>query len=276
MTLLIEDISKSYDGRGGRVEALAPITTAIHRGEFVSLVGPSGCGKSTLLHIVGGLVEPSSGTVRLDDDVVRGPGAELGMVFQRQTLFPWLSVIENVRFSHGLKRHRQAGGLSAKERDEWIAGLLHLVGLWDFRDSQPAELSGGMQQRVAIARALVPRPEVLLMDEPLGALDSQTREEMQELLLHLASRYHTTTLFVTHDVEEALVLSDRILVFSARPGRLVNDIAVPFAREQRTGDLRLEREFVQLKRSILEDLRHSPATETDRTSLLQQLTNHER
>lgn len=272
MTIVVDKVDKNYSGRRGRVEALAPVTTSVREGEFVSLVGPSGCGKSTLLHIIGGLVAPSSGSVRLGGDVVRRPGAELGIVFQQQTLFPWLSVMENVRFSQGLKRHRRSRRREVKGNDEWIASLLRLIGLWEFRDSRPGELSGGMQQRVAIARALVARPEVLLMDEPLGALDAQTREEMQELLLHLANQYRTTTLFVTHDVEEALLLSDRVLVFSARPGRIVSEIPVPFAREQRRAELRLEPEFIQLKRSILEHLRHLAASTTTRNTLLHDLT----
>lgn len=275
MTIVIERVSKHFEGRRGRVDALAPVSTTIKHGEFVSLVGPSGCGKSTLLHIIGGLMAPSSGGARLDGHTVRGPGVELGVVFQRQTLFPWLSVMENVRFSQKLKRHRKSRFAQDKGTDEWITNLLHFMGLWDFRTSRPSELSGGMQQRVAIARALVAQPKVLLMDEPLGALDAQTREEMQELLLHLAEQYQTTTVLVTHDVEEALLLSDRILVFSARPGRIVNDIDVPFGRAQRGADLRLGSEFIRLKRSILTDLR-VPTASGHRTSLLHEMTNRER
>ena len=272
MKLAIRNLSKSYATARSTVSALAAIELHVAEAEFVSLVGTSGCGKSTLLHIVGGLDAPSSGSVELDGEPVRGPGAELGLVFQRQTLFPWLDVLDNVRFPHTLRRHRSKAvtEVEAANRAVLVDNLLHLVGLWDFRHSYPAELSGGMQQRAAIARALVARPDVLLMDEPFGALDTQTREEMQELLLHVNAQHRTTTLFVTHDIDEALLLSDRVIVLSPRPGRIIAEIGVPFARERRTAELKLDAEFLHLKRHVGGLLRHNP-TGTERGSALESL-----
>ncbi|HYQ45652.1 MAG TPA: ABC transporter ATP-binding protein [Polyangiaceae bacterium] len=269
MKLAIRSLCKSYVATRGTINALSDIQLLVAAAEFVSLVGTSGCGKSTLLHIVGGLEAASSGTVELDGERVRGPGAELGLVLQHQTLFPWLTVLENVRFPYTLRhqRVRPAADEELANRALLVENLLRLVGLWDFRNSYPAELSGGMQQRAAIARALVARPDVLLMDEPFGALDSQTREEMQELLLHVNALHRTTTLFVTHDVDEALLLSDRVVVLSPRPGRIIGDIRVPFARDRRAAELKLDPDFVQLKRQVMALLRH----QTDRGSALQSL-----
>jgi NitT/TauT family transport system ATP-binding protein len=261
MKLAIRNLSKSYVTARNTVHALSAIELHVAEAEFVSLVGTSGCGKSTLLHLVGGLDTPSAGSIELDGEAVRGPGAELGLVFQRQTLFPWLNVLDNVRFPHTLRLHRKKarGELQVANRAVLVDNLLRLVGLWDFRHSFPAELSGGMQQRAAIARALVARPDVLLMDEPFGALDTQTREEMQELLLHVNAQHRTTTLFVTHDIDEALLLSDRVIVLSPRPGRIIAEVSVPFARERRTAELKLEAEFLSLKRQIAGSLRRQPS-----------------
>jgi len=269
LKLAIHSLFKSYRATRGTVNALSNIHLLVGEAEFVSLVGTSGCGKSTLLHIVGGLEAPTSGSVELDGERVRGPGAELGLVLQGQSLFPWLTVRENVRFPHTLRRQRvrKADPQELANRAVLVDNLLRLVGLWDFRSSYPAELSGGMQQRAAIARALVARPDVLLMDEPFGALDSQTREEMQELLLHVNALHRTTTLFVTHDVDEALLLSDRVVVLSPRPGRIIGDISVPFARARRTADLKLEPEFLSMKRQIIGLLRH----QTERGPALESL-----
>ncbi|KYF78722.1 sulfonate ABC transporter ATP-binding protein [Sorangium cellulosum] len=277
MKLSLRGVGKSYSGRRGETNALSPLDMDVREGEFISLVGPSGCGKSTLLHIVAGLEPPSAGTVDLDGERVRGPGAELGLMFQQQTLFPWLSVRENVRFPLTLARnpHRRSrgGAGDAGRQAAQVEGLLRLVGLWDFRDSYPAELSGGMQQRAALARALVGQPEVLLMDEPFGALDAQTREEMQELLLHLIQRHRITTLFVTHDVDEALLLSDRVVVFSERPGRVLASLDVTFTRAARSSELKLDEAFLHQKREILALLRGRPRTATQRDRLLLGLTN---
>jgi NitT/TauT family transport system ATP-binding protein len=271
--LSIKQLNKSYVTARGAVTALSAVDLDVAEAEFVSLVGTSGCGKSTLLHIVGGLEQATSGTVALDGDIVRGPGAELGLVFQRQTLFPWLTVWENARFPHTLRHHRAAkpSPTEVANRLTLIENLLRLVGLWEFRNSYPAELSGGMQQRAAIARALVARPDVLLMDEPFGALDSQTREEMQELLLHVNAQHRTTTLFVTHDIDEALLLSDRVIVLSPRPGRIIAELAVPFPRDRRNADLKLSPDFVALKRQLAKSLRHQPGG-AERGSFLESLS----
>ncbi|WP_437640617.1 ABC transporter ATP-binding protein [Sorangium sp. So ce854] len=275
MKLSLRDVGKSYPGRRGETSALLPLDMDVREGEFISLVGPSGCGKSTLLHIVAGLEPATTGTVDLDGERVLGPGAEIGLMFQQQTLFPWLSVRENVRFPLTLAHRRARGGAADRARQEAarVDGLLRLVGLWDFRDSLPAELSGGMQQRAALARALVGQPEVLLMDEPFGALDAQTREDMQELLLHLIQRHRTTTLFVTHDVDEALLLSDRVVVFSERPGRVLASLDVTFARQARSSELKLDEAFLHQKREILALLRGRARTEAQRDRLLFGLTN---
>ncbi|XYI02773.1 ABC transporter ATP-binding protein [Sorangium sp. So ce1128] len=274
MKLSLRGVAKSYPGRRGETNALCPLDMDVREGEFISLVGPSGCGKSTLLHIVAGLEPATAGTVDLDGERVRGPGAEIGLMFQQQTLFPWLSVRENVRFPLTLAHRRTRGGAGSADRQAaQVEGLLRLVGLWDFRDSYPAELSGGMQQRAALARALVGQPEVLLMDEPFGALDAQTREQMQELLLHLIQRHRITTLFVTHDVDEALLLSDRVVVFSERPGRVLASLDVTFARAARSSELKLDEAFLHQKREILALLRGRPRTETQRDRLLLGLTN---
>jgi NitT/TauT family transport system ATP-binding protein len=275
--LRVRQVTKRFATRRGETPALDRVDLTVEEGEFVSLVGPSGCGKSTLLHVVGGLEPATSGHVELDGCAVRGPGAELGLVFQRQTLFPWLTVLENVRFPHTLRRHRvRHDDPEAQERAAWVEDLLRLVGLWDFRDAHPAELSGGMQQRAAIARALVSRPAVLLMDEPFGALDAQTREEMQELLLRLIDRHRTTTLFVTHDVDEALLLSDRVAIFSQRPGRIVADLVVPFPRDARSPELKLDADFLRHRREVLSHLRKPPHGDAERGSRLERLVNPER
>jgi NitT/TauT family transport system ATP-binding protein len=275
--LCVHQVSKRFATRRGETPALDRVDLTVGEGEFVSLVGPSGCGKSTLLHIVGGLEPATSGHVELDGCAVRGPGAELGLVFQRQTLFPWLTVLENVRFAHTLRRHRlRPDDPGAQERAAWVEDLLRLVGLWDFRDAHAAELSGGMQQRAAIARALVSRPSVLLMDEPFGALDAQTREEMQELLLRVIDRQRTTTLFVTHDVDEALLLSDRVVVFSQRPGRVVADLVVPIPRDARSPELKLEADFLRHRREVLSHLRKPLHGDAERGSRLERLVKPER
>jgi NitT/TauT family transport system ATP-binding protein len=265
MKLVVQGVEKRYATRQGGLAALASVDLDLADREFVSIVGPSGCGKSTLLHIIGGLERATAGRVELDGEAVQSPGAEIGLVFQRQTLFPWLSIWQNVRFPCTLRRHRleAARGEDRHHREMWIEQLMRAIGLWEFRDYHPNQLSGGMQQRAAIARALVARPDLLLMDEPFGALDAQTREEMQELLLHLNRLHRTSTLFVTHDVDEALLLSDRVLVFSRRPGRIQKEIVVPFAADLRTATLKLDPEFILLKRLVLKELHHAPSVERE-------------
>lgn len=265
--LEVQDVSKVYPTDNGSVEALRPTSFKVERGEFVTLIGPSGCGKTTMLFMLAGLEEPSDGYMLVNGRQAIGPGADRGMVFQNYTLYPWLTVAQNVLFSATLKTFRQDGGdlKAAKERCD---ALLYLMGLEAFAKAYPRELSGGMKQRVAIARALLPRPEILLMDEPFGALDAQTREEIQQLTALLTRHEGTTVLMVTHDVDEALFLSTRTLVFSPRPGRIVEDISVPFG-EVRTLDLKLTPEFISLKRRMLGLLRRE--SDANREDYLQRL-----
>ena len=222
--LALRGIGASFGSpQTGRVDALADITLEVERHTLVSLVGPSGCGKSTLLRIAAGLTRPTCGSVTLAGQPVHGPSAERGMVFQSYSLFPWLNVLDNVAFGPRRK------GLPRAECRRVAAEHIRLVGLEGFERALPKQLSGGMMQRAAIARALANEPAMLLMDEPFGALDAQTREEMQDFLEDVRRRKPMTILFVTHDVDEALRLADRVCVLSARPGRLVMDEAVPAA-----------------------------------------------
>jgi NitT/TauT family transport system ATP-binding protein len=260
MRLELDQISKTYAARSGELLALAKTSFQVGDGEFVSLLGPSGCGKSTILQLIAGLDEASSGAIWLDGERVHGPGRERGMVFQSYTLFPWLTVLENARFSNRLS-HNVAD-------DKRTHALLDLMGLRAFHAAYPRELSGGMQQRVAIVRALANKPKLLLMDEPFGALDAQTREEMQALMLTLQAHERTSVLFVTHDVEEAIYLSTRILVFSPRPGRILRDVNVPFGPGvERSAELKLSEEFMQLKRELI-GLLHPLHSKVDRRALL--------
>ena len=253
MLLTIEALTKSYPSRDGQSRALAEINCGIEEGEFVSLVGPSGCGKSTILALAAGLIPASTGHITLDGSIVSKAGADRGMVFQQANLFPWLTVFENVTFGLTLKANRvprnDARGLLTQ-----ADSLLEAVGLAAFRDHYPRQLSGGMRQRAALVRALVTRPRILLMDEPFGALDAQTREEMQELLMHLCQRQGTTVLFVTHDVEEALILSDRVLVMQAHPGAIIAEVPVSLERP-RNLDMRADPIFVELRARMF-DLLH--------------------
>jgi NitT/TauT family transport system ATP-binding protein len=227
---------------------LQNINLQLYPREFVSIVGSSGCGKSTLLSIIAGLVSPSVGQVLVDGKPVAGPGSDRGMVFQHYTLYPWLTVAQNVAF--GLQ-FRKMPKLEQRER---VAYFLEVVGLSQFANAHPKQLSGGMKQRVAIARALANEPAVLLMDEPFGALDAQTKEQMQQFLQRLWEQTHITVMMITHDVEEAIFLSERIYVMSARPGCIKNEITVNLP-EHRELDLKLAPEFVNIKRDILHALR---------------------
>jgi NitT/TauT family transport system ATP-binding protein len=237
-------------GRGAeRFEALRDVSFEVEPGEFVCLLGPSGCGKSTLLGALAGHVEPSRGMLSVDGAPVTGSGPERGLVFQHHTLFPWLRVVDNV--AYGLRMR----GVPGAERRERATRLLEQVGLREFARHYPVQLSGGMQQRVEIARVLINEPRVLLMDEPFGALDALTRLRMQELLVGLWSVQRPTVVFVTHDIDEALFLADRILVLGPRPGRLVDVLPVPAARP-RTADWLTDPRFGRLKRHCLTLLRH--------------------
>ncbi|HEV7300681.1 MAG TPA: ABC transporter ATP-binding protein [Tepidisphaeraceae bacterium] len=252
--LFVWGVTKTFNGRSGPVNALKEVSFSVARGEFVALVGPSGCGKSTLLSIVAGLESATSGRIALAGNVITEPGPDRGMVFQRDNLFPWLTVRENVRFSRRLKSIRRA--LQGDRRRTFEARceqLIDIVGLKQFAGAYPHELSGGMRQRAALARALANQPEVLLMDEPFGALDAQTREEMQEMLARLSERQGTTTLFVTHDVEEAVLLADRILVLAAHPGRIAKEVRVDLPRP-RTLEMRLEPAFAKVRAEVLGSL----------------------
>ena len=276
MKLEVRNLEKIYRTKtGSGVQALAPTSFEVGSAEFVSLVGPSGCGKSTTLYMIAGLEEATRGEILLDGQRVRGPSRDRGMVFQNYTLFPWLSVLDNVRFPFDLANNFDTSLTSAEMMTKIgrAYSLLDLMGLRNFYGAYPRELSGGMKQRVAIARALANNPKVLLMDEPFGALDAQTREEMQELLLLLSRHERTTILFVTHDVEEAIFLSTRILVFSARPGRIEHEIKVPFG-DERTLEMKLSPEFSRLKRELLDMLHHEQPASFDRAALLRDLVKN--
>jgi len=229
-------------GRGNNHHiAVKETTIEILPGEFVCILGPSGCGKSTLLNSIAGYVTPTSGRVVVDNDEVRGPGPDRGMVFQQYSLFPWKTVSENIAFGPRIR------GASKQETSETTNTFLEMVGLAKFASRYPAELSGGMQQRVGIARALANYPRVLLMDEPFGALDSQTRHMMQESLLKIWTEFNTTVLFVTHDIDEAVFLADRVLVMSASPGSIIADIKIDLPRP-RHADLIIDPQFIAFKR----------------------------
>lgn len=245
----IEHVSIHLGAGRQPFEALHDVSLAAEPGEFVCLLGPSGCGKSTLLGALAGHLKPSHGEICVDGQRVQGPHPERGLVFQQHTLFPWRNALDNVAF--GLKMK----GIPKKSRREQAREMLRLVALEGFEDRYPSQLSGGMQQRVEIARVLINHPRVLLMDEPFGALDAQTRLNMQELLLEVWSRIRTTVLFITHDIDESLFLADRILIMSPRPGRIIEEIRLDFPRP-RQEDILTSQRFVALKRHCLELLRH--------------------
>lgn len=240
----IEEVCIRFDQNGLPIHAVDGCSLSAAPGEFIALLGPSGCGKSTLLNAVAGFVFPARGEIRVDGAPVTGPGADRGVVFQQPALFPWKTVLENVEF--GLKMR----GVRAEERVALAQQFVALVGLRGFERSYPAQLSGGMQQRVAIARVLVNNPRVVLMDEPFAALDAQARVTMQELLLQIWANMQITVLFVTHDVDEALFLADRVLVMTSRPGRVRAELPVPLPRP-RTIEMTTEPTFVALKREAL-------------------------
>jgi ABC-type nitrate/sulfonate/bicarbonate transport system ATPase subunit len=247
--LIIHDLSVVFRRRrGGEVVAVDALSLTVHDKEFVCIVGPSGCGKSTLLRVIAGLSRPQTGEVTLDGERVTAPGADRGMVFQSYTLFPWLTVQGNVEFGPRLS------GRSPEECAQVAHRYIDLVGLAGFEHAYPKELSGGMQQRAAIARSLANDPEILLMDEPFGALDAQTRSLMQELLLRVWEQTHKTVLFVTHDIEEAILLADRIYVMTARPGRIKHEVRVPIPRPRTVAVLDSEG-FIRLRREIYQSIR---------------------
>ncbi|MDY8022027.1 ABC transporter ATP-binding protein [Paenibacillus polymyxa] len=238
-----KNLNKIYRSKKTEILALQDINIDIADNEFISVVGPSGCGKSTLLRIFAGLDEATSGDILLDNRVMTGPGSDRGMVFQAYTLFPWLTVEQNIRFGLKLKK------MPKPEADQIVEKYLSLIGLTDFRNRLPKELSGGMKQRVAIARALANKPEVLLMDEPFGALDPDTKGNMQLQLRELWENEKHTVIFITHDIEEAVFLSQRVYVMSARPGRVIADIPIDLP-QKRGLDLKDTQEFIHIRKKI--------------------------
>jgi ABC-type nitrate/sulfonate/bicarbonate transport system ATPase subunit len=249
-TLLVDGVARVFPNRrgGAPTVALQPIDLTVAENDFITLLGPSGCGKSTLLRIVAGLDQPSAGRVLLAGRAVTGPGADRGMVFQSYTLFPWLTVADNIAF--GLRER----GVPRSERLDIVAAYVAKVGLSGFEGHYPKQLSGGMQQRTAIARALANDPEILLLDEPFGALDNQTRALMQELLLGIWERERKTVLFVTHDIEEAIFLASRVVVMTARPGRIKAEVAVDLPHP-RHYTMKTSPDFSALKARLTEEIR---------------------
>lgn len=239
----IDNVKKVFDSRNGEVVALNGVNMDIKENEFITVVGPSGCGKSTLLNIIAGLSKPTSGKVFCDGKEVTGTGPERGVVFQQYALFPWLTVRKNIEFGLTLK------GIKGQEAQDIIEHYVKMVDLEDFIDHYPKELSGGMRQRVAIARAYAVNPSVLLMDEPFGALDAQTRTQLQDELLKTWETERKTCFFITHDVEEAIILGQKVVIMSARPGRIkeVVDINIPYPRTQET---KMTQEFLDVKNYI--------------------------
>jgi len=254
----IRNVTQQYRSGGHEVTAIDDVSLTIRNKEFATILGPSGCGKTTLLRVAAGLVRPTRGAVHLDDHTITGPGRDRGMVFQSYTLFPWLTVKQNIQF--GL----QLAGVSRAEQEKIAQEFVNKVGLRGFENAYPKALSGGMKQRVAIARALANNPDVLLLDEPFGALDAQTRALMQELLTRVWEEFHKTILFVTHDVEEAIFLSDRVFVMTARPGRIKAEIDVPLERP-RSYELKSSETFLRLKKHALDLIREEAIKATQYT-----------
>jgi NitT/TauT family transport system ATP-binding protein len=239
----VRNMGVTFGANGSSVVAVNDVSLNVQPGEFVSLIGPSGCGKSTLLNIVAGFMKPTSGEALLDGKAISKPGSDRGVVFQQYSLFPWLSVRKNVEF--GLKM----AGVELSKRESTSRALLDLAGLLAFENHYPDQLSGGMKQRIGIVRALATSPQVLLMDEPFGALDTQTRVVMQEILTNIWQQFRISVLFVTHDIEESIFLSDRIYVMTARPGCIKAEIKVPLPRPRKP-DMTDTREFIDLVQEL--------------------------
>ena len=237
-TLSIQNVNKSFTVDGQKVDVLKDINLEVQEGEFIAIVGHSGCGKSTLLKIIAGLEKNDTGLVTVGGKEVNGPGMDRGMIFQEHRLFPWMSIEKNVQL--GLK------GLSKEEKTKLSDQYLELVKLSEFKKAYPSQLSGGMSQRAAIARSLVSQPEVLLLDEPFGALDALTKIELQEELLKIRERFHNTMIMVTHDIEEAIFLADRIVIMSANPGKIksIMKVTLPKDRDRTSDDFLLMRDKV--------------------------------
>ncbi len=272
-TITISRLGKIFSSAEGTTVALENVNLTVEASEFVTLVGASGCGKSTLLRIIAGLEQKTSGQVSIKGVPIDGPGVDRAVVFQHYSLYPWLTVMQNIKFSRRLEIQR--GDITSADV-EAAAGradaLLAVMGLSHVADAYPNQLSGGMQQRVAIARALMPRPQILLMDEPFGALDAQTRDVMHDLIRYLRAIENTTIVFVTHDVEEAIYLGNRVVVLAPRPGRLDTIHTVPLP-EERVQDMKLAPEFIAIKRTILERIRETSGMKTD-YDMLRKLTRN--
>lgn len=241
--LEIDDVSRVFVGKAKGLVALANVTMNVEQGQFVSLVGPSGCGKTTLLMIVAGLLSPSSGEVRFEGSVMAAPRDEIGLMFQTPTLFPWRSAVRNITLPLEVRNEK------GFDWDARVAEVLELVGLKGFEDHYPRELSGGMQQRVALCRLLVSDPHLMLLDEPFGALDEFTREHLNTELARIVEHEHKTTVFVTHNIGEAVFLSDRVAVMGTRPGQILEFVDVPIARP-RTPSVRSSREYTEVTNQI--------------------------
>ncbi|MEC5400317.1 ABC transporter ATP-binding protein [Uliginosibacterium sp. H1] len=259
----IHRLGKTFGSGARAVRALESIDLSIGQNEFVTFVGASGCGKSTLLRVIGGLESYDEGSLAVAGTPVSGPGVDRAMVFQHYSLYPWLTVRENIRFCRRLAAHRADSTSADVEAASGRAdALVELMGLGHVASAYPNQLSGGMQQRVAIARALMSRPPILLMDEPFGALDAQTREVMHDCIRYVHKLERSTIVFVTHDVDEAIYLGQRVVLMAPRPGRIdtVYDVPLPAVRDQ---DMKLAPEFLALKREILERIRETSGMKTD-------------
>ena len=251
----LQNIDLVYNGDGGApFHALQNVSLDLNEGDFVCAIGPSGCGKTSLLRVLAGYEIPTDGTVTVDGHPHTKPDAEVGVVFQQPNLFPWMSIEKNVAFGPRMK------GIDPKERRQRVSRFLDMVSLIDAAKKLPFQLSGGMKQRAAIARALAADPKVILMDEPFGALDAFTRESMQLSLHHIWDRTHKTIFFITHDVEEALLLSTRIILMYAKPGRIVEDISNPFSaklKDNLPSEIRLSKDFIEMREYLVRRIKES-------------------
>ncbi|TAL75185.1 MAG: ABC transporter ATP-binding protein [Burkholderiaceae bacterium] len=243
--LVVQGVSKTFRGEGQSVSAIGDASLHVKAGEFVSLIGPSGCGKSTLLYMIAGFVKPDAGSITFDGKAVQGPGVERGIVFQEYALFPWRTVLGNILYGLQLRPE-----MSATTRTETARKAIDAVGLAGFEQHYPRQLSGGMKQRVAIARTLACRPDLLLLDEPYGALDALTREDMQDQLLEIWRATGQTIIMVTHDVTEAVYLSRRVVVMSARPSRTKHDVLIDIPREGTRDEIMSTRRFIELQTQV--------------------------